>query len=78
MKQNEQRALIGNYRTLGLLKNNILTQLNERKMSEQFVWNNNDKTLTQVKNNVDSLISETISYYQTASERFKNGKMKTK
>ena len=34
------------------------------------------KALTEIKNKNNDLVKETISYYQTASERYKNGKMK--
>jgi len=37
-----------------------------------------DKSLQEVNFKNEDLVSETISYYQTASERFKNGKMKSK
>ena len=76
-KQNE-RALIGNYRTLGLLKDNIFTQLTDRKTSQQFIWNPKDKSLTENPTQNKAYENIAIGYYQTASERFKTGKMKTK
>jgi phosphoglycerol transferase MdoB-like AlkP superfamily enzyme len=79
MKPEEERALIGNYRTLGLLKQNIFTQINDRKMVQQFGFEPKNKTISgEIKNTNNSLKNLTISYYQTASERFKNGKMKEK
>ncbi len=77
-KVGDERAFIGNYRTLGLLKNNIFTQIDDRKRAVQFQVSGNDAALTEVKEPHQKLINETISYYQTASERFKNGKMKAK
>ncbi|GAA4764272.1 MULTISPECIES: LTA synthase family protein [Flavobacterium] len=77
MKPEEERALIGNYRTLGLLKNNIFTQIDDHKNTRQFLYNHENKTISnelKLKNEV--LKKVTISYYQAASERFKNGKMK--
>ena len=71
----DERAFIGNYRTLGEWKGDIFTQINDRKQVQQFKVTNG-ATLSEQKNQDSSLISETISYYQTASERFKNGKMK--
>ncbi len=71
------RAFIGNYRTLGLLKGNIFTQIDDRKRVVQYMWDkssDNQKEITEQKN--DTSINKTIAYYQTASERFKNGKMK--
>lgn len=76
MKAGEERAFIGNYRTLGILKDNLFTQIDDRKRVKQFTVSEKDKSLSEVNNPKKELVSETISYYQTASERFKNGKMK--
>ena len=75
-KIGEERAFIGNYRTLGLLKQNIFTQIDDRKRTKQFSVSGEDKTLVELKQQNKKLVDETISYYQTASERFKNAKMK--
>lgn len=77
MKAGEERAFIGNYRTLGMFKNNIFTQIDDRKRVKQFLVSGADKSLTESKSRNRQLINETISYYQTASERVKNGKMKS-
>jgi phosphoglycerol transferase MdoB-like AlkP superfamily enzyme len=74
-KQNE-RALLGNYRTLGLLKDTIFTQLTDRKTAQQFYWSPRNKTMTETNMRYTNLEHIAISYYQTASERFKSGKMK--
>lgn len=76
-KPGDERAFLGNYRTLGMLKGNVFTQIDDRKMVKQFSVSG-DRSLSEmkIKNNTD--ISQTISYYQTASVRFKNGKMKAK
>lgn len=76
MQEGEERAFIGNYRTLGVLKNNIFTQIDDRKRTKQYIVSENDQTLSGQKIQNKELVNETISYYQTASERFKNGKMK--
>jgi len=76
MQEGEERAFIGNYRTLGLLKNNIFTQIDDRKRTIQYKVSENDQTLSPQNIQDKELVNETISYYQTASERFKNGKMK--
>ncbi|MCS3531260.1 LTA synthase family protein [Chryseobacterium sp. JUb7] len=79
MKIGDERAFIGNYRTLGMLKGNIFTQIDDRKRLKQFAVSGNEKqTLSEIKTKNQELASQTISYYQTASVRFKNGKMKTK
>ena len=77
-KIGDERAFVGNYRTLGLLRNNLFTQIDDRKRVKQFTVSGADQTLSEVNFKNEDLISETISYYQTASERFKYGKMKVK
>lgn len=77
-KPGDERAFIGNYRTLGLLRNNLFTQIDDRKRVKQFTVSGKDQSLSEVNFKNNDLISETISYYQTASEQFKNGKMKAK
>ncbi|MFT3751155.1 MAG: sulfatase-like hydrolase/transferase [Agriterribacter sp.] len=72
----DERAFIANYRTLGLLKGNLFTQIDDRKMTKQFIVSPADKSLSAIKTPDTTLVAETISFYQTASERFKNGKMK--
>ncbi len=78
MKLGEERAFIGNYRTLGMLKDNLFTQIDDRKRVKQFRIDDKDKSLIEIKERHQDLVLKTISYYQTASERFKNGKMKEK
>ena len=77
-KPGEERAFIGNYRTLGLLKDQLFTQIDDRKTVKQFLVSDKDLSLTEQKIENKTLVKQTISYYQTASERFKNGKMKKK
>jgi len=76
VKAGEERAFIGNYRTLGELKETLFTQIDDRKRVKQFKVTENDQSLSEINRQNKELVSETISYYQTASERFKNGKMK--
>ncbi|MBB4805402.1 phosphoglycerol transferase MdoB-like AlkP superfamily enzyme [Chryseobacterium defluvii] len=76
MKAGDERAFIGNYRTLGMLKGNQFTQIDDRKRIKQFMVSEKEKSMSEVKDQNKILVSQTISYYQTASERFKNGKMK--
>ena len=75
-KEGEERAFIGNYRTLGVLKDNVFTQIDDRRRAKQFLVSEKDKSLSELKDTDEKLLTETITYYQTASERFKNGKMK--
>lgn len=75
-KPGEERAFIGNYRTLGVLKNNIFSQIDDRKQVKQFQVSQKDASMQELNVIDPMLVEQTISYYQTASERFKNGKMK--
>jgi len=77
-KVGNERAFIGNYRTLGMLKGNIFTQIDDRKRVKQFDVKKSNQCLSEIKSKNQELVSQTISYYQTASERFKNGKMKAR
>ncbi len=74
----EERAFLGNYRTLGMLSSNLFTQIDDRKRVKQFIVTDNDKTLTEIKNQNKDFVNKTIAYYQTASQRFASGKMKEK
>nr|WP_319570427.1 LTA synthase family protein [uncultured Draconibacterium sp.] len=76
-KPGDERAFIANYRTLGFLKNGVFTQVNDRKGVIQFEVSDDGKSMNETQKPNKNLMNETISYYQTASERFKNGKMKT-
>jgi phosphoglycerol transferase MdoB-like AlkP superfamily enzyme len=78
ISNNEERALIGNYRTLGLLKENRFTEINDKRKITEYIVNEQKTEMkpTDIKN--DSLRKVTISYYQTASYRYRNGKMKNK
>lgn len=76
VKPGDERAFIGNYRTLGLYKDNMFTQIDDRKRVKQFVVIGEHDSLSELKLKNDALVAQTIAYYQTASERFKSGKMK--
>jgi phosphoglycerol transferase MdoB-like AlkP superfamily enzyme len=78
MQPDEERALLGNYRTIGLLEDNIFTEINDRKQCNQYSWNPKSKEMKAVKKGNQILKNKTIANYQTASERFKNGLMKVK
>lgn len=78
VKQEDDRAFIGNYRTLGMLKENIFTQIDDRKRIIQFLVDTTNQSLSEVKSQNKKLADETVAYFQTASERFSSGKMKEK
>jgi len=73
----DQRAFIGNYRKLGLLKVDKLSVLGDQRKSNFYTWNKKTNKLNLEKNNHDFL-KEIISYYQTNDYRYKNNLMKVK
>lgn len=76
IKNTDERAFLGNYRTIGMLKGTTFTEINDRRKVNQYQWDANMKKMEKQTKTNDSLEKLTISYYQTASERFKNDKMK--
>jgi len=75
IEDNQQRALIGNYQKLGLLKKDKVMVLGTVKTANFYQWekqNNNLKPLPMD----DDFLNKTISYYQSADYLFKNGLMK--
>jgi phosphoglycerol transferase MdoB-like AlkP superfamily enzyme len=77
MSPKEERAFIGNHRKVALLKKNQLTVLETQKKHASYLWNKEKNTLKTIKTDA-ILLEETISYYQTAFELFKGGKIKIK
>ncbi len=74
-KPEDERAFIANHRKLGLLKNDKLLILNEKKDHDFYNYNLKDNVLTPVK--TDSLfLTEAITYYQAAYELFKKDELK--
>ncbi len=75
IEDNQQRALIGNYQKLGLLKNDKVMVLGTVKTANFYQWkrqNNNLKPLPMDNH----FLNKTISYYQSADYLFNNGLMK--
>ncbi|MBO0342423.1 MAG: sulfatase-like hydrolase/transferase [Bacteroidota bacterium] len=72
MKPSEQRAFIGNYRKLGLLRSNDLMVLGDGKTANQYKWDQKDNSLK--KESVDTFfLNETISFYQLADYLYNHG-----
>ncbi len=77
MTPKEERAFIGNHRKVGLLKKGKLMLLETNKQHKFYNWNKEENEIIPIQ--TDSLfLDETISYYQSAFELFKNGKLKVK
>ncbi len=72
---NQQRAYIGNYRKLGLLKENELIVLGDQKKINFYDYNKESNTLSPKKPN-ENLQKEVISYYQTNDYRYQHHLMK--
>lgn len=71
----EERALIGTYRKLALMKKNQIMILSDQKKQTFYNW---DKTNNSLKNQPieKSFLDETISWYQTADYLFSNKLLK--
>lgn len=78
MQPGEERALLGNYRTVGLLRSDVFTEINDKKQCNQYLWNSFTKEMIVKKEQNQELRNITIANYQTASQRFKKGDMKEK
>lgn len=76
MTPTQERALIGNYRKLGLLKKDKLVVLNNDKDANFYLWNKKDNTL-KVQKMDETILNEAILYYQSAYDFFKSGALKT-
>lgn len=77
MKEDENRALLGNYRTLGFMRKSNFIILNDRKKCYEWNFKENNPEYLEELPTVNALDrNKIISYYQTASYRYKYGKMK--
>jgi phosphoglycerol transferase MdoB-like AlkP superfamily enzyme len=77
MQKKDERALIANQLKLGLLKEDYVLILDNHKKHTFYQWNKENNELTAKKTDPEFL-KETISYYQTAFNLFKNEGLKLK
>lgn len=77
MTSDDERAFIGNYRKLGLLKDNKLMVLSDQKKASLYEWNEGENSLSILPMDNDFL-KETTSYYQVAYYLYKNNGLKLK
>lgn len=77
MKPKNERAFIGNYRKLGLLKENKVMILGDQNKANFYTWNRKDNSLTSTPINQDFL-ENTISFYQVADYLYSNNGLKLK
>ncbi len=74
----KERAFISTYQALGYISHDSLAILLPKRKSEILVVNTNDDSAISVKSPSQTarVMKEAISWYQTASYSFKNGKLK--
>lgn len=77
MKPSEERAFIGNYRKLGLLKEDKIMVLGDQKKANFYSWERTTNELQPLPEDA-SFLKETISYYQVADYLFSNGGLQLK
>jgi phosphoglycerol transferase MdoB-like AlkP superfamily enzyme len=77
MQPSEERAFIGNYRKLGLLKGDKVMILGDQKKSHFYSWERTTNELTALAEDPEFL-KETIAYYQVADYLFSNEGLKLK
>lgn len=77
MTKKDERAFIGNYRNLGLLKDRQLMVLSDQKVVNYFEWETDNDNL--IPKDVDSkMLEETIAFYQVADYLYRNNGLKLK
>lgn len=75
MTTEDERTLIGNYRTVGLLKGSVFTELNDKKNANQYSWLADKKEMIKLKTPDTNLVNLTVAYYESAAYRYKEGLM---
>lgn len=71
----EERALVGTYRKLVLMKNDMVMILSDQKRQNFYKWNKEDNSLQAIPME-KNFLNETISWYQTADYLFTNKLLK--
>ncbi len=71
----EERALLGTYRKLALMKSGEVVILSDQKKQASYRWNKSDNSLTPIAIKKDFL-EEAIAWYQTADYLFRNHLLK--
>lgn len=77
VKQEDERAYIGNYRKLGTLKDSKVMILDEQKNANLFIWNPKDNSLSPLPAD-RHFEKESISNFQVADDLYRNGGLKLK
>ena len=77
MKPEDERAFIGNYRKLGLLKDHKVMILGDQKKANFYSWKIDDNSLESIPMK-KKFLNNTISFYQVADYLYSNGGLKIK
>lgn len=77
MKPEDERAFIGNYRKLGLLKKDRVVVLGDQNKANFYAWNRKDNRLVSLPMDKE-LLEITISFYQVADYLYAHGGLKLK
>src|SRR5690606_33894990 len=77
MEPAEERAFIGNYRKLGLVKDNKVMILDELGEANFYSWNPADNALSSTPLN-EGFMKKTVSYYEVADDLYESGGLKLK
>ena len=77
MPPKNERAFIGNYRNLGLFKNNQLLVLGDKTSANFYNWNKENNQLSPTKENPDFL-KEAVGYYYSNDYYYQNDLYKIK
>ena len=75
MNPDDERAFIGNYRKLGLLKEDKVMILGDQKTANFYQWKSSDNSLKSVPMDNDFL-RNTISWYQVSDYLYINNGLK--
>ncbi|MEZ4811260.1 MAG: LTA synthase family protein [Allomuricauda sp.] len=76
MDPRDERAFIGNYRKLGLLKGDKVMVLGDQKKANLYHWNSLDNSLEQLPMSGEFL-KNTISWYEVADHLYRNEGLKS-
>ncbi len=77
MTPTDERAFIGNYRSLGLFKDNKLLVLGDKKSANSYEWNKKDNQLTPIDTD-PVFLKEAVSYYYSNDYFYQNNIYKLK
>ena len=75
MKPKDERAFLGNYRKLGLLKDDKVMVLGDQKTANFYQWEAADNSLKSIPMD-EAFLKNTISWYQVADYLYSNNGLK--